>query len=222
MTKNLLLFQGIYVSGLQLEYNDSRIPIVLGQWVRELDVFDLSPGDRITELTTWHDYTNQNKRAKIGLVRRLRLGAVFGATKAFLEPYISGMICLQYRESRYEKLSGILWGCNHEWDHVRIFHTPKLTDRASTLLVDSGTYSPPSWMVIQKVFAQGGLDDGCTTPLSSIEVTFKEMTSEVSGVTMIYEDGSSSTLGVRGEPRIIYLASGEKPAQVEIVAARDN
>ncbi|KAI4866302.1 hypothetical protein F4820DRAFT_259723 [Hypoxylon rubiginosum] len=163
-----------------------------------------------------------NKRAKIGLVRRLRLGAVFGATKAFLEPYISGMICLQYRESRYEKLSGILWGCNHEWDHVRIFHTPKLTDRASTLLVDSGTYSPPSWMVIQKVFAQGGLDDGCTTPLSSIEVTFKEMTSEVSGVTMIYEDGSSSTLGVRGEPRIIYLASGEKPAQVEIVAARDN
>lgn len=104
MTKNLLLFQGIYVSGLQLEYNDSRIPIVLGQWVRELDVFDLSPGDRITELTTWHDYTNQNKRAKIGLVRRLRLGAVFGATKAFLEPYISGMICLQYRESRYEKL----------------------------------------------------------------------------------------------------------------------
>lgn len=77
-------------------------------------------------------------------------------------------------------------------------------------------------MVIQKVFAQGGLDDGCTTPLSSIEVTFKEMTSEVSGVTMIYEDGSSSTLGVRGEPRIIYLASGEKPAQVEIVAARDN
>lgn len=77
-------------------------------------------------------------------------------------------------------------------------------------------------MVIERVFMQETLD-GYKNPISSIEVTFKEMTSEVSGITMIYQSGDSSTLGTRGnEPQVIDLSASEKLARVEIAGTQDD
>ncbi|KAI0169731.1 hypothetical protein GGR52DRAFT_479238 [Hypoxylon sp. FL1284] len=211
------------ISGLRIEYHDSGIPIVLGQWIKELDGIELPPRDRIVELTVWHEFTKLGKRAKFGPVRRLKLGTVLGTTKTFLAPYAGGVVCSQYRESPYEKLHGILWGSSHEWDHVSVLHAPKENSNAATLLVDSGSYSPPSPGVIQKVFMQGGLDHTHLNTVSTIEVTFKEATSEVSAVSMIYKDGNSSVLGVRGrEPRTLDLSPSEELAEMEILATTDD
>lgn len=93
-----------HISGLRLEYHDSDIPVVLGQWIRLLDAFDVSPSDRITEMTTWHNYEIQDRRKKCRLIRKLRLVTILGTTKDFLDPCVSGKVCLKYRENPYQKL----------------------------------------------------------------------------------------------------------------------
>ncbi|KAI1374895.1 hypothetical protein F4677DRAFT_146182 [Hypoxylon crocopeplum] len=212
-----------HISGLWLEYHDSRIPVILGQWVREVDALDLSSGDRIAEVITWHGYTNRHKRAKYGPIKKLKLGTICGISKEFLDPYVGGMVCLEYRENPYEKLTGIIWGCNYEWDHVRVFHTPKTSGPLPTLLIDSATYLCPSWTVWRKGFMQETRDSGCPNPVTAFEVTFGDRANEVSGLTLIYEVGGPLTLGVRGrEPRVMTLSPGEKLAQLEIGGSREN
>lgn len=107
------------ISGLWLEYHDSQTPAILGQWqwgsqkhqpheedslMRELEL-ELEPGDRVTQMTTWHDYTNSYKRVKFGPIVKLRLGTARGITKDFLNPLsTTGKVCLFYRENPYEEL----------------------------------------------------------------------------------------------------------------------
>lgn len=117
-----------HVSGLWIEYHDTRTPLVVGQWIREQEQehqgpLELEPGDRITQVTTWHDVTNSYKRAKFGPVVRVRLATARGVEREFsgiaLGPTsqsltsnsnsnsvapMAGKICLAYRENPYEYL----------------------------------------------------------------------------------------------------------------------
>ena len=116
-----------HVSGFWIEYHDNkRAPLVVGQWIREQEQehqgpLELEPGDRITQVTTWHDVTNSYKRAKFGPVVRVRLatargverefsGVALGSTSQSLTSNsnsvapMAGKICLAYRENPYEYL----------------------------------------------------------------------------------------------------------------------
>jgi hypothetical protein len=55
-----------HVTGLCLEYADSELPLILGQWIDELGSIELGPDERLTGITTWHDYTNRYNRVKFG------------------------------------------------------------------------------------------------------------------------------------------------------------
>ncbi|KAI1211804.1 uncharacterized protein F4807DRAFT_376848 [Annulohypoxylon truncatum] len=212
-----------HISGLWLEYHDSNVPVILGQWIKELDSLDLSLGERVTEVVTWHDYTNQHRRVKYGPIKRLRIGTIRGNSKEFLDSHRGGKIRLQYRENPYEKLSGILWGCNYEWDHVRIFHSPRTNGLAALSLAYSDGHSCPPWAVMQKIFMREIHENGRPNPVTTIEVTFKEIANEISGVTFIYENGRQITLGIRGtDGSEMSLSSDEKLAQLELEGNREH
>ncbi|OTB04004.1 hypothetical protein M426DRAFT_321296 [Hypoxylon sp. CI-4A] len=210
-----------HISGLWLEYRDSETPVIIGQWIKELDTIDISFGDRITEIATWHDFTDPYKRVKYGHIKKLMFGTLHGIKKEFVDPsdgYIEGNICLQYRENPYEKLSGILWAYNHKWDHVRIFYAPKTTSLGAQLIMDSSNDACPPWAVPQKAFMQEVLNDGRPNPLRTIELTFKGVSYYIYGLTFIYEDGKQVTLGTRGDKEVrgMTLSPGEKLGQMEI------
>ncbi|KAI2470143.1 hypothetical protein F4781DRAFT_196502 [Annulohypoxylon bovei var. microspora] len=193
-----------HISGLWLEYHDSDVPVILGQWIKELDTLDLPVGERVTEVITWHDYTNGHRYVKYGPIKKLRIGTVRGNTKEFIDSHRGGK-------------SGILWGCNHEWDHVRVLYTPKESGLGTRSLRYSGNHLCPSWAVLQKIFMQEIHENGRPNAVTTIEITFKEIASEICGLTFIYEDGKHITLGVRGMNRSeMTLSSDERLAQIEL------
>lgn len=128
-----------HVSGIRLEYDKScgGDAVILGQWMQEFEgpggqPLEMALGERITEMTTWHGYTDTCKRLKFGPITLLWLRTSHGIERVFppsasLSGQRNGQICLQYRENPYERLRGILWGCNYEWDHVRALYHPKTT-----------------------------------------------------------------------------------------------
>lgn len=41
------------ISGLRIEYSEQRNASVVGQWMKEIDTFDLSPSEGVSRLTIW-------------------------------------------------------------------------------------------------------------------------------------------------------------------------
>ncbi|KAI0835523.1 hypothetical protein F5Y06DRAFT_136695 [Hypoxylon sp. FL0890] len=166
-------------------------------------------------------YTNRRKRVKYGRIKKMRVRTLCGNAKEFLDANVDGKICLEYRENPYEQLSGILWGYNHEWDHVRVFYSSKTNNLVPQLVTEPASYICPSWAVLQKVFNQEIQDDG-SNPVTAMEISLKSVANEVSGLTFIYKDGRRLTLGIRGkDERRMSLSSDEKLAQVEIGGNRE-
>ncbi|OTB10972.1 hypothetical protein K445DRAFT_370642 [Daldinia sp. EC12] len=195
------------ITGLWFEYHDSTIPTIVGQWVEEGGSFEIPPGDRISEVITWHDHANQHDEVKYGPLKKLKFRTIHGIIREFEECHVGAEICLEYRENAYETLSSILWGYNHEWDYIRVFYTPKGDKPGSRLLMGSASYSPPSWSVAQRVFMRDTYEDGSPNPVIGIQAKFRKVTGEIVGLCFIYEDGRSQTLGIGGTRpnRILYM-----------------
>ncbi|KAI0137222.1 hypothetical protein BJ170DRAFT_590162 [Xylariales sp. AK1849] len=188
-----------HISGLRLDYEGSDSPIILGQWIAEFASLELAPDERLTEITTWHDFTNRFSRVKFGPTVGMKFATSKGAVRKFLRQQVEGKVCLKYRENRNEDLLGILWGCNYQWDHVRVLYTPKPTKRRKGLLYGAVTRPVPGWAVREKVFLEDAHPDGSLDAISAVEVTFKHLSSEPSGLSFLYQSGKVQTIGYRGE-----------------------
>ncbi|KAI1800897.1 hypothetical protein F4811DRAFT_564415 [Daldinia bambusicola] len=196
------------ITGLWLEYYDSAIPIIVGQWVNEIGSFEIPLGDRISEVITWHDYPNQYKEIKYGSLRKLEIRTAHGIAKEFEEDdHRNAEICLEYQENPYEYLSSIVWGYNHQWDHIRVFYTSKTDRPSSQLLMGSAGYLLHSWSVAQRAFMQDTYEDGSPNPVVAIQVTYRDVINELVGICFIHEDGKSVTLGIGGTRQnyILYM-----------------
>ncbi|KAH9888654.1 hypothetical protein F4778DRAFT_754840 [Xylariomycetidae sp. FL2044] len=199
-----------HITGLLLDFYDTNEPAVVGQWIKELDVLPISAEDRLTEIITWHDCTNMHKRVKFGPIKKLTLRTAKGASKEFSSPVVAGMVCLSYRENPYERLTSILWGSNHEWDHVRAVYSPKPDMPGQPLIMAPASRISPTWLVREKIFLRECLEDGRPNRVTAIEVSYKDMASEPSGLTFIYENGGSQTLGLRGRKSLVLPVSAEE------------
>ncbi|KAI1339365.1 hypothetical protein F5Y15DRAFT_86626 [Xylariaceae sp. FL0016] len=212
-----------HLTGVWLEYDDSSVPIILGQWLEEFDSLTLAPGDRLVGVTTWHDFTNTYKRVKYGPIIKLSLVTANDITKEFLDPSLGGKVCLRYRENPYEKLDALVWGLNHQWDHVRVIASPRHGSKGNPLIIGPASHFDQPWMVREKVFMQEVLEDGRPNPVKKIEVSFKDLSGEPSGLTLTYENGDSKTVGTRGRaPRSFLVHKGEKLVRMEIGVSRGN
>jgi hypothetical protein len=92
-----------YISGLWLEYSDSALPVIVGQWFEELDSLTLEPDDRLVSMTTWHDCIDAHKRVKFGPVTKIHLSTAKGYTKELLDQPTQNHVCLSYSEGPYER-----------------------------------------------------------------------------------------------------------------------
>jgi hypothetical protein len=93
-----------HISGLRFVYEDSDLPVVLGQWITEVACLELEHGERLTEITTWHDFTNRFARVKFGPTIGIRFVTSKGVVKEFLQQHVEDKVRLQYRENPYENL----------------------------------------------------------------------------------------------------------------------
>ncbi|RYO82361.1 hypothetical protein DL764_009619 [Monosporascus ibericus] len=64
----------------------------------------VSTGDRITQVTAWHHFTDSYGYVSFGSILRICLGTAAGAAMEFLNPTTGGSACLSYRENPYEEL----------------------------------------------------------------------------------------------------------------------
>jgi len=96
-----------HITGLMLEYRDSRIPVILGQWITEIGSFSIPCGDRVSELTVWHRYNSHRRQVQASCIWRLIFKTVRGQTKEFHaeehEPFPMKDFCLHFRETPYMK-----------------------------------------------------------------------------------------------------------------------
>ncbi|CAJ2503870.1 Uu.00g112640.m01.CDS01 [Anthostomella pinea] len=212
-----------HITGLWLEYHDSNVPVILGQWIDEFGCLTIAPDDRLTEVTTWHGYTSTHWRENIGPVKKLVFGTASGNRKEFLDPLLSGNLVLRYRENPYENLTAIVWGSYHEEDRARVLYSPKPGIREDELIIEENSFLSSSRLVREKIFMEETLDDGRPNRVTGIEVSFKENNSELSGLPLIYEHGSAQSLGTRGRsPHTIQLCAGEKLTRMEIGVQKPN
>ncbi|RYP29704.1 hypothetical protein DL767_006579 [Monosporascus sp. MG133] len=132
---------------------------------------------------------------------------------------------------------GITWGCNHAWDQVRILYGPRPGSRGNPLI----TVPPPSrgsgglwydresnlesWMVPEKAFmveGESGAEDG-EGPLIAIEVSYKGLSADPAGLTLVYRGGAKRTLSVLGKrPQRQELLPGETLMRMEVGLVRGN
>lgn len=93
-----------HISGLRFVYEDSDLPVILGQWIAEVGRLELEHDERLTEITTWHDFTNRFARVKFGPTVGIRFATSKGVVKEFLQQRVEDKVRLQYRENPYEDL----------------------------------------------------------------------------------------------------------------------
>lgn len=209
-----------HISGLMLEYVDSDYPCILGQWITKFATLELNPDEeeRVTEVTSWHDFTNRFSRIKFGPAVGMRVSTSAGTTRdLILQNNLEGKVCLQHRESPYESLHSIEWGCNYQWDQVSVTYGPKPAKRNRTLVYGCTSRDVPEWAVKERLFVEEEAPGGVPDSVSSIEVTYKVLSSEVSGISFRYGSGTVRTIGSRGErPRELELEQNESLVRLDI------
>ncbi|ORY56063.1 uncharacterized protein BCR38DRAFT_119373 [Pseudomassariella vexata] len=212
-----------HISGLWIDYEDSDVPLILGQWITECAVLEMHDDERLVEVTTWHDFTNRFSRVKFGPIVGISLVTSKGLKKEVLGQSVEGKVCLQYRENPYEKLNGIIWGFNRQWDHVRVLCSPRDGKPNTGMVFGPVTRIVPEWAVREKLFLDDLNADGSSDSVSVIEVSYKYLSSEPAGMTFTYESGKTHTIGHRGEkPNPISLQAGEELTAMEIGVLRGN
>ncbi|KAH8677345.1 hypothetical protein BX600DRAFT_123255 [Xylariales sp. PMI_506] len=213
-----------HISGIQLEYEDTAVPLVLGQWIHEVGLLELAEDERLIEISTWHDFTNRYSRVKLGPTVKLRFVTSKGVTKEFPPgPVAEGLVYMEYRENLYQELHGFLWGCNYQWDHVRVLYRPRPPMGGKSLIYSPAQTNVPEWVVRDRVFLQEVGPDGGSDAVNTVEVSFKFLSSVPSGITFSYMSGRKRTLGALGEkPLREELQEDEKLTVLNIGVFRNH
>ncbi|KAK8006359.1 hypothetical protein PG991_012656 [Apiospora marii] len=213
-----------HVSGLRLEYEGSASPVVVGQWISEYKSLEISGDDeRPVEIVTFHHANNRFNRVKFGPLSGVCITTSKGATMEVILRPAEGDVRLCFRETPYERLDAIAWGCNYQWDHVRVMSRYQADVAHRELLFGPLNRQVPEWAVREQVFLREKTADGADDPLESIQMTFKWMTSEPAALSFIFRSGRVLSLGVPGEkPVTETLNEGEQLSRMNIGILRNN
>ncbi|KAI1858568.1 hypothetical protein JX265_010661 [Neoarthrinium moseri] len=210
-----------HISGLRLEYSNGDYPLIMGQWINQFASMELDADERLTQITTWHDYTNRFNRVKFGPTIGMSFVTSKGTKRDFLLDKLDSKLCLKYQDNPFQTISSIGWVYNYQWDHVRFLYQP--TNKYSTLIYGPTYREVPGYVVMDRLFLHNAESDGSCSPLGSIEVTFRHMGDEPVGISFIYRSGRMSTIGVRGERGISEdLEEDETLTKLEFGVLRAN
>ncbi|KAK7980560.1 arginine rich protein [Apiospora arundinis] len=214
------------ISGLRLEYKGSASPAVVGQWISEYGKsLKISDDERLTEVVTFHHASNRFSRVKFGPMSGMSITTSKGRAMDVMPLPAEGDVRLCFRETPYETLDAVAWGCNYKWDHVRVtMKSRNQTEAAHRELLFGPVNRPvPGWAVRDQVFLQEKTADGDSDPLKSIQMTFKWMTSEPAALSFIYRSGRVLSLGTPGgKPVTETLDDNERLTRMDIGIFRNN
>ncbi|KAK8077388.1 hypothetical protein PG996_003558 [Apiospora saccharicola] len=213
-----------HISGLRLEYEGSASPVVVGQWISEYQSLDIGEDERLLEIITFHHANNRFNRVKFGPLSGISIITSKGAAMEVIHEPAEGDVRLTFRETPYERLDAVAWGCNYQWDHVRVMSRYQADVAAPReLLFGPLNRQVPEWAVRDLVFLQEKTADGAIDPVESIQMTFKCMTSEPAALSFILRSGRVLSLGVPGEkPVTETLNEGEQLSRMDIGILRNN
>ncbi|KAK8039263.1 hypothetical protein PG993_007674 [Apiospora rasikravindrae] len=212
-----------HISGLMLEYEGSALPVVVGQWISEHKSLEISADERVVEVVTFHHANNRFNRVKFGPLSGIWITTSKGTTMKVIMRPAEGDVRLCFRETPYERLDTIAWGCNYQWDHVRVISRYHTDVAHLELLFGPFNRQGPEWAVREQVFLQEKTIDGCSDSLEAIQMTFKWMTSEPAALSFIFRSGRVLSLGAPGEKPITEtLNEGEQLSRMDIGILRNN
>ncbi|KAK8133892.1 hypothetical protein PG984_005904 [Apiospora sp. TS-2023a] len=212
-----------HISGLRLEYEGSASPVVVGQWISEYQSLDIGEDERLVEIITFHHANNRFNRVKFGPLSGISIITSKGAALEVIHQPAEGDVRLTFRETHYERLDAIAWGCNYQWDHVRVMSRYQADLPHRELLFGPLNRQVPEWAVRDLVFLQEKTADGAIDPVESVQMTFKCMTSEPAALSFILRSGRVLSLGVPGEkPVTETLNEGEQLSRMDIGILRNN
>lgn len=212
-----------HISGLGLEYEGLASPVVVGQWISEYKPLEIGGDERLVEIVTFHHANNRFNRVKFGPLSGICITTSKGTTTEVIHQPAEGDVRLCFRETPYERLDAIAWGCNYQWDHVRVMSRYQADVAHRELLFGPLNRQVPEWAVREQVFLQEKTADGGNDPLESIQMTFKPMTSEPAALSFIFRSGRVLSLGVPGEkPVTETLNEGEQLSRMDIGILRNN
>ncbi|EER25811.1 F-box domain containing protein [Coccidioides posadasii C735 delta SOWgp] len=199
------------VSGLRFDYhNEWHCPTIVGQWMNELDTFELDQGERIEGLTVWLStepcYRTVNP-VEPGRVIAIRIDSSSKRHKIFkadnvdisLEEYKQQ----QYQSNMRENLTAISWILNGTFDRVR----------AVIQLVNPAI--PPPILIpqhdvpfdqAQKLFFE--ITDQASRVDKLVQMVAHVRNNEVLGVSFDYQSGCRKSMGYTDIPNLIEYSIG--------------
>ncbi|KAF2799429.1 hypothetical protein K505DRAFT_370966 [Melanomma pulvis-pyrius CBS 109.77] len=205
-----------HISGLWLEYYDSDGPVIVGQWITELDSWELAPSEKITEILMWssNELTNsQEGQAKLGRIMGFSFATSNGNSKQILQEDTDGQVWIKFRANRFEELGSIIWAFNSTWYHARVLYSPTPTKDGLDFIFLP--HESPSWVVPEKLLWQDcDLNGNCST-VASIQVSF--VIGAICGISFTYTSGITRTLGSQeGDTSTMHLDSDEELTRMDI------
>ncbi|KAJ9155580.1 hypothetical protein NKR23_g1739 [Pleurostoma richardsiae] len=201
-----------YISGLWLDFWDSDRPVIVGQWIEEIDVFDIERGDKISHIAIWQSQESDANRFikhNNGRIQGIRLASSRGVTKSVQLGDGAELLVLNYSADFFEELHGIVWAYNHLYDGVQVLSRA----RKGRVMLQSWPSQPlrieddP-----QKMFWEMRDDLGNVDRLVSIEYSFLD--TSLSGLAFRY--GSGMVIGVGQLRQGLSHSPYDKRISVEI------
>ena len=199
------------ISGIRLEYYHSVRPAIAGQWLSEVDSFEIGQDEHVTDISVWLSVegVSQWGRAKLGRVIGLLLVTSQLRRKCVITRSLAGTLRLNFRAKRFEDLvrvvyirigwldgakfdlsqDTLLWAFNTRWDHFRVLPRPAVGHGSLLLYPES---SPP-WLVPEKALWEERDADGNILKLLSITAHLKDRA--ITGLTFLYDSGLIHKIG---------------------------
>ncbi|KAL4966490.1 F-box protein [Aspergillus stella-maris] len=181
------------ISGVRLRF-DNRPPIILGQWIDEQDVFELSSKETIARLTIWivvMAYSSEY-RTQMGQVVCISIGTSLGRVKTFIPSGVDldeiETIRQQYGGGAEKKLGAISWVLNAYCDRIRA-GVSDMVRRPSMMLPER--YPPVDQ--VQMLYFDNVQGAGNGDPLAIARAHFRN--TALLGLTFSYESGEVSHVG---------------------------
>ncbi|XHG05310.1 hypothetical protein AWENTII_008544 [Aspergillus wentii] len=190
------------ISGLWLEYFDSRPSEIVGQWFKEVDSMCLQPGEKVIELSiklvTHPRYISISDTIRVVSVSILTSHMQSKTAQTMESTPSEGYIQMKARSNRLEELSGLAWVFNTKHDHPRVVLSSTTDLEHISLWDPTISCEKPQLRAPERVLWQEADQNGQPDPVVSVSArrSFIYTVKYITGLVFTYRSGATRTIGL--------------------------
>ena len=183
------------ISGLKIEYFDDQAPMVVGQWMDEMElVFELSPGETVECLSIWLTPVGFSREApalEICQVTAIHIETTCSREIMFRAPSDEArkMELNQWRANFGEEVIALSWILNLDSDRLRAVLSSNTNQRTQIMVPELH----PPFDQVQKLFFVTSDNNGSLQTAVAVKAFFRD--SEIVGIAFIYHSGWIARVG---------------------------